>query len=99
VTRGGVGALCDDIIHQQEDYTSDTAFTNKATFHLKGSVKKLMVCFWGSKNPNVSVEFQHAKVFCTHSNIQLHSVLFLIFVPLFRVWGHTAVVAVAIAEG
>jgi len=82
VTRVGGRALCDNILHQQEDQTSDTAFTNKAKFHLKGSVKKLMVCFQGSKNPNVGVQFQHAKVFCTHSNKQLHSVLFLILVPL-----------------
>jgi hypothetical protein len=41
-----------------------------------------MVCFRGSKNPNVSVEFQHAEVFWTHSKIQLHSAFFLILVPL-----------------
>ena len=29
------------------------------------------------------MEFQHVKVFCTHSNIQLHSVFFFILVPLF----------------
>jgi len=38
-----------------------------------------MVCFQGSKNPNVSVDFQHAKVFRTHSKIQLHSAFFFNF--------------------